>query len=149
HLEALFAEGEAHQPLPPDQQAQQNRDGARAFPPAPAGETDEERDTADGAVAPSAHVNHHREPTLLPVALPEALRAELAATNTTPYDWITREGRQQREVRGQYQRTADLRISTTDPDATPMRLKGGGTHLATRPTTSSMGADAASSWGCW
>jgi hypothetical protein len=27
------------------------------------------------------------------------------------------------------ERTADLRISTTDPDATPMRLKGGGTHL--------------------
>jgi hypothetical protein len=34
-----------------------------------------------------------------------------------------------REVRGCYQRTSDLRISTTDPDATPMRLKGGGTHL--------------------
>ena len=27
------------------------------------------------------------------------------------------------------ERTADLRISTTDPDATPMRLKGGATHL--------------------
>jgi hypothetical protein len=27
------------------------------------------------------------------------------------------------------ERTADLRISTTDPDATPMRLKSGGTHL--------------------
>jgi len=26
-------------------------------------------------------------------------------------------------------RTSDLRISTTDPDATPMRLKGGATHL--------------------
>jgi transposase len=25
--------------------------------------------------------------------------------------------------------TADVRVSTTDPDATPMRLKGGGTHL--------------------
>jgi transposase len=39
------------------------------------------------------------------------------------------EGRPQREVHGSYQPTADLRISTTDPDATPMRLKGGGTHL--------------------
>src|SRR5262249_3869475 len=45
------------------------------------------------------------------------------------HDWIAQEGRQQREVRGQYQRTADLRVSTTDPDTTPMRLKGGGTHL--------------------
>ena len=27
------------------------------------------------------------------------------------------------------ERTADFRISTTDPDSTPMRLKGGGTHL--------------------
>jgi hypothetical protein len=26
-------------------------------------------------------------------------------------------------------RSSDVRISTTDPDATPMRLKGGGTHL--------------------
>ncbi len=32
-------------------------------------------------------------------------------------------------MHGYYQRTADFRISTTDPDATPMRLKGGGTHL--------------------
>jgi hypothetical protein len=36
-------------------------------------------------------------------------------------------------VRGYYQRTSDLRISTTDPDATPMRLKGGGTHLDNHP----------------
>jgi hypothetical protein len=37
-----------------------------------------------------------------------------------------------REVRGDYQyyqRTADFRISTTDPDATLMRLKSGGLHL--------------------
>jgi transposase len=27
------------------------------------------------------------------------------------------------------ERTADFRISTSDPDATPLRLKGGGTHL--------------------
>ena len=32
-------------------------------------------------------------------------------------------------MHGVYQRTADVRMSTTDPDATPMRLKGGGTHL--------------------
>jgi hypothetical protein len=68
-------------------------------------------------------------PSPLPLPLSDALRAELEATSSTRHDWIAQEGRQQREVRGIYQRTADLRISTTDPDATPMRLKGGGTHL--------------------
>jgi hypothetical protein len=32
-------------------------------------------------------------------------------------------------VHGLYQRTADFKVSTTDPDATSMRLKGGGTRL--------------------
>ncbi len=49
--------------------------------------------------------------------------------NAARHDWIAQEGRQQRTVHGVYQRTADFRISTTDADATPMRLKGGGTHL--------------------
>lgn len=68
-------------------------------------------------------------PTLLPVNLSDALRAELEVANAARHDWIAQEGRQRREVHGVYQRTADFRISTTDPDATPMRLKGGGTHL--------------------
>ncbi len=68
-------------------------------------------------------------PTTLPLHLPEAQRAGLESTNAARHDWIAQAGRQQREVRGVYQRTADLRVSTTDPDATPMRLKGGGTHL--------------------
>jgi hypothetical protein len=46
-------------------------------------------------------------------------------------------GAPQRELRSRYnyyqriyyQRIADFRISTTDPDATPLRLKRGGTHL--------------------
>ncbi|HET8905409.1 MAG TPA: transposase [Ktedonobacterales bacterium] len=68
-------------------------------------------------------------PAALPHHLPVALREALAAANAARHDWIARAGQQQREVRGVCQRTADLRISTTDPDATPMRLKGGGTHL--------------------
>jgi len=51
-----------------------------------------------------------------------AMQAHLAAL-------FAEEGRQQREVHGLYQRTADFKVSTTDPDASPMRLKGGGTHL--------------------
>lgn len=65
----------------------------------------------------------------MPLTLPDELREELETANAARHDWIAQEGQQQREVRGVYQRTADLRISTTDPDATPMRLKGGGTHL--------------------
>jgi hypothetical protein len=61
--------------------------------------------------------------------LSPAQHEELATENAARHDWIAQEGRQQREVRGSYERTADFRISTTDPDATPMRLKGGGTHL--------------------
>ncbi len=68
-------------------------------------------------------------PFPLPVVLPEAEQETLASENATRHDWIAQEGRQQREVHGLYQRTADFKVSTTDPDATPMRLKGGGTHL--------------------
>lgn len=68
-------------------------------------------------------------PIPLPVSLPTQLHEDLAAANAARHDWIAEAGRPEREVRGVYQRTADVRISTTDPDATPMRLKGGGTHL--------------------
>src|SRR4029077_1472066 len=62
-------------------------------------------------------------------ALSVAPREDLEATNGARHDWIAQAGRQQRAIHGAYQRTADFRISATDPDATPMRLKGGGTHL--------------------
>lgn len=68
-------------------------------------------------------------PPPLPVALSASAHQALAQENASRHDWIAEEGRQQREVRGAYQRTSDFRISATDPDATPMRLKGGGTHL--------------------
>ena len=67
-------------------------------------------------------------PRSLPV-LSEAEHEELASENAARHDWIAEEGRQQRKVHGLYQRTADFKVSTTDPDATAMRLKGGGTHL--------------------
>jgi transposase len=68
-------------------------------------------------------------PILSPLTLSGGLLAELETTNAARHDWIAQEGRQRRDVHGRYQRTADVRISTTDPDATPMRRKGGGTHL--------------------
>jgi transposase len=68
-------------------------------------------------------------PIPLPVILSAAEQEELVTENAARHDWIVEEGRQQREVHGLYQRMADFKVSTTDPDATPMRLKGGGTHL--------------------
>src|SRR5215831_5346712 len=68
-------------------------------------------------------------PFTLPTGISEACREELVEENTARHDWIAQEGRQQRDVYGSYQRTADFRISTTDPDATPMCLKSGGIHL--------------------
>lgn len=102
HLDTLFAE----ETTPPEPQAM----------PDPA-QTDAARSPA---LAP---------PTPLPVVLRAADREQLTEANAARHDWIAEAGRPQREVHGLYQRTADVRISTTDPDATPLRLKGGGTHL--------------------
>jgi hypothetical protein len=68
-------------------------------------------------------------PPPLAIPLSKAEQEELAQDNAARHDWIAEEGRKPREVHGSYERTGDFRISTTDPDATPMRLKGGGTHL--------------------
>ena len=48
----------------------------------------------------------------------------LAEANAKRHHWIAKAGRQQREVlRWGYRRVADLRASTTDPDASPMQRK--------------------------
>jgi Transposase DDE domain/Transposase domain (DUF772) len=107
HLAALFSD----QDTPPEQQTGAS-EAVAASPEV----------TATAAIACPV-------PTPLPVALAEPEREEFTQEIATRHDWIAEQGRPQREVRGYYQRTSDLRISTTDPDATPMRLKGGGTHL--------------------
>jgi hypothetical protein len=69
-------------------------------------------------------------PVPLPVALAEAARAELAEAAAARHDWIGAAGRPDRdETSGSYRRTADFRVSTTDPDATPMPLGDGRTRL--------------------
>jgi hypothetical protein len=48
----------------------------------------------------------------------------LAVVNARRHRWIAKNGRQQRElVRWGYKRMADLRVSTTDHDASPMHQK--------------------------
>jgi hypothetical protein len=96
------------------------------------------------AIRYACHVKRSCQLVAHRVGLSEPEREELEAELSTRHDWIREEGRQQREVRGLYQRRADQRISTTDPDATPMRLKSGGFTWAITPTMLSMEANAVS-----
>lgn len=69
-------------------------------------------------------------PLPLPIKRPAEGCAEVVAAPPADGDWITRMGRPRREeTHGDYQRLADLWVSTTDPDATLMHKKGGGSHL--------------------
>lgn len=69
-------------------------------------------------------------------------RRALAQTNALGHRWIAGAGRQERAVaRWGYKRMADLRVSTTDPDASPMHQKNKssgrlGYLTPTSPTTS-------------
>ncbi len=63
-------------------------------------------------------------------ALPMAGEESLMENNARNEDWISRDGRQERAFSsGPRKRTADRLVSTTDPDATPMRLSEGETKL--------------------
>jgi hypothetical protein len=65
-----------------------------------------------------------------PLVLLEAAQADLAAHAVARHDWIGQAGRPDRGMTsGSYRRTADFRVSTTDPDATPMPCGAGGTRL--------------------
>src|SRR5829696_8038878 len=66
----------------------------------------------------------------LPIDLTEESRAELTERAAQRHDWIGRAGRPDRATTsGPYRRTADFRVSTTDPDATPMPYGERGTRL--------------------
>ena len=65
-------------------------------------------------------------PKLLPTSLSQEDQAALAQHNEARHAWIEEVGAQDRSVSGRcYQRLADLRVSTTDPDATLMPTKDG------------------------
>jgi transposase len=62
--------------------------------------------------------------------LPMAGDESLKESNARSEGWISRKGRQERSFSsGPRERTADRLLSTTDPDATPMRLGEGETKL--------------------
>jgi transposase len=64
-------------------------------------------------------------------SLPGANDAALKEHNAAKSDWISRNGRQRREVKGVwYRRTADFLCSETDPDSSPMKRRDSkGSHL--------------------
>jgi len=69
-------------------------------------------------------------PTRLPVALTEEARAALTDRAAARHDWIEEAGRPDRgATSGAYRRTADFRVSTTDPDASPLPSGDGRTRL--------------------
>jgi transposase len=68
-------------------------------------------------------------PIPLPVSLSPEEYEELSQRNAERHDWLEQLGAQNRSVTSRcYQRIADLRVSTTDPDATIMLHKDG-SHL--------------------
>jgi transposase len=90
------------------------------------------------ALFPEADTGLEEEPVLpaesrpipLPVDLPTEVAAELAAKNAACHDWIAELGRPDRELRhGSYRRQSDFWVNPTDPDATLMHKKGGGTAI--------------------
>ena len=80
---------------------------------------------------PGAVTDGTREPVDEPRALPTAYEEGLLAENAAREDWISRNGRQRREVKGVwYKRTADFLASKTDPDSSPMKRRDSkGSHL--------------------
>jgi hypothetical protein len=66
----------------------------------------------------------------LPVELTDEARADLTERAADRHDWIGEMGRPDRtRTSGPYRRIADFRVSTTDPDASPLRPNGAGARL--------------------
>jgi hypothetical protein len=79
----------------------------------------QEEATADGQDA-------SKTPQPLPTALSQEEQAALVQQNEGRHDWIEQLGAQDRGVKQRcYQRMADYRVSTTDPDATLLLTKHG------------------------
>ena len=75
------------------------------------------------------------EPALTsrPIVLTDGDQAELAERAAERHDWIGKMGRPDRtRTSGPYRRTADFRISTSDPDTSPTRSNGIGARLGYR-----------------
>jgi hypothetical protein len=82
---------------------------------------EEDPQVPDGASGDAARATAAEDLDLLPTSED----AQLICANAAKSDWISKAGRQDREVKGTfYRRKADLFLSKTDPDASPMKRKG-------------------------
>jgi transposase len=91
-------------------------------------ENDQQTRQAEASSLPVEQEEVH-VPMQLPTSLSPQEYEELAQQNAERHDWIEQLGAQDRSVTSRcYQRIADLRVSTTDPDATIMLHKDG-SHL--------------------
>src|SRR5262245_17341020 len=93
-------------------------------------EGDDSSDGEIGAAVAAAEAEGGASVTRLPGPRSPEDRARLAEENRAA--WKLLEERRldpSRPGSGHYQRLSDLRVSTTDPDAAPMRLKGEGARL--------------------
>src|SRR5436190_2287238 len=99
---------------------------ARLFPPDGTDETEDDA-APDGG---GDQLGAAPVPTPLPVVLTDAARAALAARTAERHDWVAQLGRPE-SARGDTAdtRTSTYRISTTDPDATPLRPKNAHARL--------------------
>jgi transposase len=89
-----------------------------------------EADDGDGGDRSGDPDREGDAPVPWPVALTDEAQAELAERAAARHDWIGQAGRPDRTMAsGLYRRTADFRVSTTDPDATPMSHGHGRTRL--------------------
>ncbi len=69
-------------------------------------------------------------PVRLPVSVTDEALADLSERAAARHAWIGEAGRPDRtRTSGVYRRTADFRVSPTDPDASPLRPAAGRTHL--------------------
>jgi transposase len=92
-------------------------------------ETGDEREGDEGSGG-TAEPSGDDLPVPLPLDLTDETRSELADRAVQRHDWLGRAGRPDRATTsGPYRRTADFRVSTTDPDATPMPYGERGTRL--------------------
>ena len=89
-------------------------------------ETDQQPPQTEAVASRSVEQKKTPPPTQLPVSLSHEEYQELAQHNEERHAWIEEVGAQDRRGKGRsYQRMADLRVSTTDPDATLMLTKHG------------------------
>ncbi|HEY6408679.1 MAG TPA: IS1182 family transposase [Ktedonobacteraceae bacterium] len=84
-----------------------------------------EQEESQEEPTPSEH-EEFSAPSPLPTSLSAEEYEALAQRNEERHNWIEQEGAQDRHVTSRgYHRMADLRVSTTDPDATLMPTKDG------------------------